>query len=59
MCISNVGVNYQRRKYWNKVTYNEVATGVEPDVGETIYSTDRWVCTDDAVASTGAICDKI
>ena len=38
---------------------NEVATGVEPDYGETIYSTDRWVCTDDAIASTGAICDKI
>ena len=31
----------------------------QPDYGETIYSTDRWVCTDDAIASTGAICDKI
>ena len=25
----------------------------QPDYGETIYSTDRWVCTDDAIASTG------
>ena len=31
----------------------------QPDYGETIYSTDRWVCTDDAVATTEAICDKI
>jgi hypothetical protein len=46
-------------KYWNKVTYDEVATGVEPDIGETVYSTDRWVCTDDAVASTGAICEYV
>ena len=31
----------------------------QPDYGETIYSTDRWVCTDDAIATTKAICDKI
>ena len=46
-------------KYWNKVPYEELTQTPQPDYGETIYSTDRWVCTDDAIASTGAICDKI
>ena len=46
-------------KYWNKVPYEERTTLPQPDYGETIYSTDRWVCTDDAVATTEAICDKI
>jgi hypothetical protein len=46
-------------KYWNKVPYEEVVAGINPDVGETVYSTDRWVCTDDAVATTQAICDYV
>ena len=46
-------------KYWNKVPYEDVVAGIKPDIGETIYSTDRWVCTDDAIATTAAICDKI
>ena len=46
-------------KYWNKVQYEEEPDEANPDVGETVYSTDEWVCTDEAVASTQAICDKI
>ena len=46
-------------KYWNKVPYEDVTAGIKPDYGETIYSTDRWVCTDDAVATTAAICEYV
>jgi hypothetical protein len=46
-------------KYWNKVPYEDVISGINPDYGDTIYSTNPWVCTDEAVASTSAICDKI
>ena len=40
-------------KFWNKISIDH------PEGGETIYSTDRWQCTDEAVATTQAICDKI
>ena len=46
-------------KYWNKVQYNPVTNLPTPDTGDTVYSTDPWVCTDEAVASTQAICDRI
>ena len=46
-------------KYWNKIPYDDDADGTEPDVGETIRGADPWVCTDMAVATTAAICEKI
>ena len=46
-------------KYWNKVPYEEVTSGINPDVGETVFGDQRWVSTDDAVASTEAIDLKI
>ena len=46
-------------KYWNKIPYEDVTAGIKPDVGETIYSTVEWKCTDEAVASTAAICDYV
>ena len=46
-------------KYWNKIPYDEVQAGIKPDVGETIYGNDTWVCTDEAVASTKAICQHV
>ena len=58
-CATERWMKRQRRKYWNKVPYEELTQMPQPDYGETIYSTDRWVCTDDAVATTEAICDKI
>ena len=39
-------------KYWNKVSF-------EKDGGETIYSDERWVCNDETVATTGAICEHV
>jgi hypothetical protein len=49
-----------KERYWNKISY------VDPDdedevnkKGETVYGTDRWVCADDKVATTEAICNKI
>ena len=42
-------------KYWNKVQYEDVTAGIKPETGETVYSDQRWVSTDDAVASTAAI----
>jgi hypothetical protein len=39
-------------KYWNKVSYEE-------NGGETIYSNERWVCNDETVATTGAICEHV
>lgn len=58
-CEAHRGDNEANEKFWNKIPYKEVSVGTDPDVGETIYTTDRWVCTDEAIASTGAICDKI
>ena len=46
-------------KYWNKIPYDPITNLPTPDVGETIYSTDEWICTDDAVATTAAICDHV
>ena len=46
-------------KYWNKIPYDELTQMPTPDTGETVTSEVRWVCTDDAVATTQAICDKI
>ena len=37
-------------KYWNKIPYDPITNLPTPDVGETIYSTDEWICTDEAVA---------
>jgi len=51
--------NKAEGKYWNKVQYDPVTNLPTPDTGDTVYSTDPWVCTDEAVASTQAICDKI
>ncbi len=39
-------------KYWNKVSY-------ENNQGETVYSDERWVCTDETVPTTKAVCDYI
>ena len=58
-CATERWRELSEEKYWNKVPYEELTQMPQPDYGETIYSTDRWVCTDDAIASTGAICDKI
>jgi hypothetical protein len=46
--------------YWNKISY--VDSNNEDEVnqtGQTVYGTDRWVCADDKVATTEAICNKI
>lgn len=58
-CETNRLGELAEEKYWNKVPYKDITQMPEPDVGETIYSTDRWVCTDDAIASTEAICDYV
>ena len=46
-------------KYWNKIPFEENPDPDNPDKGETVYSDQEWVCSDEAVASTQAICDKI
>jgi len=46
-------------KYWNKVPYTELTQTPTPDTGETVFSYDPWVDTDDAVASTAAIGSRI
>ena len=43
-----------KEETWNKGTYDPEHPG-----GDTIYSTDPWECTDEAIATTQAICDHV
>ena len=49
-----------KARYWNTISYVDPGdVDSENPVGQTVYAKDRWVCADNKVATTQAICDKI
>ena len=47
-------------RYWNKISWRDAD---DPDKingnGETIYGDDKWVCADDKIATTKAVCNHV
>ncbi len=52
--------NINKERYWNKISYLDPDDeDVENPAGETVYGTDRWVCADDKVPTTQAVCNHV
>ena len=52
--------NINKERYWNKISYLDPDDeDVENPAGETVYGTDRWVCADDKIPTTQAVCNHV